>query len=74
MRENIIFFSILIAGGSVGKIPDDWHALALFFAAFAVAVIVFFWPERRKKRNVTRRNHYTRVRHDVSGDAYKHIA
>ena len=74
MRKVIMFLSWLTVCGTVEQIFESPLALAMFITAFAVMIIAAAVPGKEGKRIVTRRGNYTRVRPDLSGNAYKHIA
>ena len=73
-KEVILFLAWLIACGTVEQILESPLALIMFITAFVVMIIAAAVPGKEGKRSVTRRGNYTRVRSDLSGNAYKHIA
>ena len=73
-KEAILFLAWLIACGTVEQIFDSPLALAMFITAFVVMIIAAAVPGKEGKRSVTRRGNFTRVRPDLSGNVYKHIA
>ena len=74
MKNAALFLAWLTVCGTVEQIFDSPLALAMFMMAFVVMIIAAVVPGKERKRNVTRRNHYTRVRPDLSGNVYKRIA
>lgn len=74
MRKTVLFFAWLTVCSTVEQIFDSPLALVMFITAFVVMIIAAAVPGKEGKRSVTRRGNYTRVRHDLSGNAYKHIA
>ena len=74
MRKTVLFFAWLTVCGTVEQIFDSPLALAMYITAFVVMIIAAAVPGKERKRNTTRRGNYTRVRPDLSGNVYKHIA
>ena len=74
MKNAALFLAWLTVCSTVEQIFDSPLALAMFITAFVVMIIAAAVPGKEGKRSVTRRGNFTRVRHDFSGNAYKHIA
>ena len=74
MKNAALFLAWLTVCGTVEQIFDSPLALAMFITAFVAMIIALAVPGKEGKRSVTRRGNFTRVRSDLSGNAYKHIA
>ena len=74
MRKTVLFFAWLTVCSTVEQIFDSPLAMVMFITAFVVMIIAAAVPGKEGKRSVTHRGNYTRVRPDLSGNAYKHIA